>query len=272
MCVLKIIDSHIHFCTTEEYFNRIAKVSGHENTTKGLRAAFDAAHVEQAVIMGNRELDIENYQFPDWLSYCVGLDGTYLRRNRLENAAEMVEVHLDRDSCVGIKLYPGYSDIPVTDEAYEVYYELSERFNKPVAIHTGATSSDRALLKYSHPLVLDELAVRHPKVNFVMCHLGNPWLVDAAAVLEKNSNVAADLSGMLVGRTDLECYFEENKGYIDQLKTWLIYADAWDRVMYGTDWPLANIDEYIGFVRHFVPQKHWEKVFYDNAKRIYGLK
>ncbi|MPM55038.1 hypothetical protein SDC9_101823 [bioreactor metagenome] len=42
--------------------------------------------------------------------------------------------------------------------------------------------------------------------------------------------------------------------------------------MFGTDWPLANLEEYVCFVKHFVAEKHWEPVFYDNAKRIYGLK
>jgi predicted TIM-barrel fold metal-dependent hydrolase len=269
---MKIIDAHIHFCRSDVYFDRIAAASGHLNTPEHLRAAFDALGVEQAVVMGNRGLELDRHVYPGWLSYCVGIDRIYLQGNKPESAADLVEAHLERENCVGIKLYPGYSDIPVTDPAYNIFFELAQRFGKPVAIHTGATSTDRALLKYSHPLVLDELAVRHPKVRIVMCHFGNPWLVDAAAVLEKNPNVAADLSGMLVGRTDLETYFCENSGYIDQLRTWLTYADAWDRIMFGTDWPLANLEEYISFVKHFVPEKHWDPVFYDNAKQIYGLK
>ena len=62
-------------------------------------------------------------------------------------------------------------------------------YKKPVAIHTGATAGSNALLKYSHPLTLDEAAVAHPDVQFVMCHIGNPFLMDAAAVLEKNGNM-----------------------------------------------------------------------------------
>ena len=64
----------------------------------------------------------------------------------------------------------------------------------------GQTAGSRAYLKYSHPLTLDEAAVRHPDVNFVMCHFGNPWLLDAAAV-EKNENVMTDPPAFWRGRS-----------------------------------------------------------------------
>ena len=35
--------------------------------------------------------------------------------------------------------------------------------------------------------------------RFVMCHVGNPWMIDAAEVIYKNMNVWADLSGLMVG-------------------------------------------------------------------------
>ena len=47
---------------------------------------------------------------------------------------------------------------------------------------------------------MDEAATKFRQVNFVMCHLGEPYFVDAIAVMEKNPNVTADLSGMLEGK------------------------------------------------------------------------
>ena len=41
--------------------------------------------------------------------------------------------------------------------------------------------------------------------------------------------------------------------------------------MYGTDWPIVNLGDYIRYVQHVVPQEHWEAVFFDNANRIYHL-
>ena len=92
-----------------------------------------------------------------------------------------VEENLKRKQCCGIKLYPGYNHVYVYDELYDPIYELARKYNKPVAIHTGLTATANALLKYSHPMTLDEAAVKYPDVQFVMCHIGNPFLQDAIA-------------------------------------------------------------------------------------------
>ena len=104
-----------------------------------------------------------------------------------------------------------------------------------------------------------------------MCHFGNPFLEAAAAEVEKNRNVSADLSGLLEGRVDLESYFREQAGYVSLLRTWLTAILQWDDIMYGTDWPIVNLEEYIRFIQGIVPEEHWEKVFFHNANRIYGL-
>ena len=46
-------------------------------------------------------------------------------------------------------------------------------------------------------MTVDEVAADFPDVQFVICHCGNPWLLDATEVATKNDNVAVDLSGLL---------------------------------------------------------------------------
>ena len=128
------------------------------------------------------------------------------------------------------------------------------------------------MLKYSHPLTLDEAAVKHPDVQFVMCHIGNPFLQDAIAVLEKNRNVAVDLSGLLEGKIhDMNGFLKAKEGYISMLRDWLCYLNRYDSVMFGTDWPLANLGDYVAFVKAFIPEQYWQAVFFDNANRLYRL-
>ena len=90
-------------------------------------------------------------------------------------------------------------------------------------------------------------------------------------MMEKDPNVCADLSGLLEGRVDLDRYFRQQEGYVSYLRTWMEYAEDYGRIMYGTDWPLVNIPEYIEFIRRLVPEEHHEKIFYENAVRIYQL-
>ena len=168
----------------------------------------------------------------------------------------MAEKHLQQKKCVGIKLYPGYTHHYIYEKIYEPFFELARKYNKVVAVHTGATSKSDALLKYGHPFTLDEAAVKYPDVQFVMCHFGNPFLSEAAAVAEKNPNVAIDISGILEGNFDEESFYEENAFYVQMLSSWLRYPSAWDRIMYGTDFPIVNIEKYINFVKKIVPEKN----------------
>ncbi|MCQ4725181.1 amidohydrolase family protein [Anaerotignum faecicola] len=272
---MKIIDGHIHFRPEYENFSEVAASSGHINSEKHLKEVFEKNNICHAIVMGNLDLELENHIYPEYMSYCVGLDSNTFNERPLKYFVEMAELHLKRDECVGIKLYPGYCHFYVYDEIYEPFYKLAEKYNKPVAIHTGAVANTKkggSLLKYSHPLTVDEAAVSHPGVNFVMCHFGNPWLCDAASVIEKNRNVYADISGILEGRFDVGKFINENLNYINMIKTWLGYIGDYSRIIYGTDWPIVNIENYLEFARFLIPESEHEKVFYENAKRIYGLK
>ena len=268
---MKIIDAHIHFCQ-EPHFDQLAKFAGHKNTSTHLIDCYAAHNIVHGIVMGNRSLQFNTHNYPEHLSYCIGLDSTCFNAEDVVQQADLVEKHLQRKNCVGLKLYPGYNHFYIYDSLIDPYYQLAMQYKKPVAIHTGMTSTGNALLKYCHPLTLDEAAVRYPHVQFVMCHLGNPWIVDAIAVIAKNENVAADLSGLLEGQIDnMPDFFEKKHGYINVLKGWLEYLDNYDRLLYGTDWPLANLSNYIEFVAHIIPERHHDKVFFDNANKLYNL-
>ncbi|MDR1263963.1 MAG: amidohydrolase [Oscillospiraceae bacterium] len=267
----RIIDAHLHFQPKNPHFDAIAHTAGHENTVRHVEQTYRDLSIAHGVVMGNREMTTEWHTYPPMLSFCAGIHQHALDPGNSAAALEACEVQLTNPQCVGIKLYAGYCALPLMDKAYIPYYELAERYSKPVAIHMGVTASPYALLKFCHPLLIDEAAVRFPSVQFVMCHFGNPWLMDAAAVLEKNDNVAADLSGLLAGRVDLGEYRVRLHGYMDQLRTWIAYVERYDAFMFGTDWPLVNLDEYIQFVSELIPQEHWDAVFYGNARRVYQL-
>ena len=271
---MKIIDAHLHLFPPEPRTDAMAEAVGHQNSTEHLRKVYGELGMVHGVVMGNRTLETGRHCYPeDLFHYCVGLDSLVLDRGRSipEDLPDQVEEHLKRPSCCGVKLYPGYNRLWLTDPVYDPIYRLAERYDKPVADHTGLTAYARAHLKYSHPLALDEAAADHPRTRFVMCHFGNPFLQEAAAVLGKNPNVCADLSGLLEGRVELDRYFEEQAGYAGLLKSWLASTCAWDRILYGTDWPIVNLGEYIGFIQRLAPERHWEAVFFENAHRVYGL-
>ena len=65
--------------------------------------------------------------------------------------------------------------------------------------------------------------------------------------------------------------WKEHESYIGYVKTWLQYLDNYDALMYGTDWPLVNLYDYLSLMEKIIPERYWENVFYENAKRIYQI-
>ena len=268
----KIIDAHLHFAK-ESYFDEIAIRAKHENSATHLESCYKNLNIVHGIVMGNRTLNVVDHIYPKFLSYCIGLDNWVMNKSNFKDSLILIEENLQRCECVGIKLYPGYQHFYVSDDSLEPLYKLAVKYGKPVAIHTGLTAMSGAYLRYSHPLVIDEAAAKFPNVQFVMCHLGEPWINDAVAVLSKNPNVATDLSGMLEGKIpDMEWFLKKKKFYIEQMRGWLEYLNDYKRIMFGTDWPLANLSDYIEFTKAFIPQEEWEQVFYKSAMDIYKPK
>jgi uncharacterized protein len=185
-----------------------------------------------------------------------------------------VEQALESGKVRALKAYLGYVHHGPDSPGYVPYYELAARYRLPFIFHTGDTYSTRAKLKYAHPLLVDEVAVDHPDVRFVLAHFGNPWLVDAAEVVYKNPNVWADLSGLAVGdEADFrdEAHRQGLADTVENVRRAMRYTDRPDRFLYGSDWPLVPMTTYRDFVRSIVPEGQWDLVFEKNAEALFGL-
>ncbi|MDP4170218.1 MAG: amidohydrolase family protein, partial [Bacillota bacterium] len=147
-------------------------------------------------------------------------------------------------------------------------YQLAAKYLLPVVFHTGDTYSERGYLKYSHPLAIDEVAVKHRNVNFMIAHFGDPWTLTGAELIYKNSNVYADLSGLIVG-TEKDLLKKSEGRFLDHLRHALVFADSYDKLLFGTDWPLIPIRPYIDFIKNLIPEEYHQQVFYDTAVKIF---
>ncbi len=194
-----------------------------------------------------------------------GDDPEHLRRAGAELALGRV---------AALKCYLGYLHYEPAHANYRRYYELAAQFGLPVIFHTGDTYSAKAKVKYAHPLGVDEVAVDHPEVQFVLAHLGNPWTVDAAEVIYKNPNVWADLSGLVVGSEIAPKTEEARDALADiaaRVRSAMRYTERPDKFVFGTDWPLIPFAAYCDFIRGIVPAVHHEGVFEGNARRLFRI-
>jgi predicted TIM-barrel fold metal-dependent hydrolase len=173
-----------------------------------------------------------------------------------------------------LKAYLGYLHFAPEHPNYTPYYELAARYRLPFVFHTGDTYSPYAKLRYAHPLLVDDVAVNHPDVRFVLAHFGNPWTLDAAEVIYKNMNVWADLSGLVVG-DETAFTAEDRQDVLNDLRQDVQrafrYAERPNRFLYGTDWPLAPMVAYRDFVRTLIPAVYHDQVFVENARVLFGI-
>ena len=171
-----------------------------------------------------------------------------------------------------IKIYLGYIFQYASDKNYEPAYRLAEKYDVPIVFHTGDTDNSKSKLKYADPLTIDEVAVEHPKVRFVIGHAGNPWIESAAEVAYKNPNVYLEGSGFLMGdlnRTPIE---QINEYYVKPLSWIFGYLEDPTKLMFGSDFPHADMASVIAIYKRAIPQRYWQAVFHDNAARVFKLK
>jgi len=175
---------------------------------------------------------------------------------------------LKKDLIKAIKIYPGYEHYYPYDKRYQQVYDLCVEFNAPVMIHTGDTLLKEGKLRFSHPINIDDVAVDNPDLKIVMCHLGNPWILDCQEVIYKNKNVYADISGLFAGD-----FTPESEKYLGQKITELLgYAGKPRYLLYGTDWPISDMGVYFNFFQKIKlsPQER-DLIMFKNAKVLFAI-
>ena len=278
---MPVIDAHLHM-NDREWFDQSALDCGRKNTLAEVTAAMEQGGIDAVVAMSTSDsldsvphaglIDLDGI-FPDQscpqgIYCCVGIRFDDFKANTdrwMEHLRRCVQL----PRVVGFKLYPGYEHFYVTDPALEPLYRLAAQTGLPVAIHCGDTVTPGGRVKFTHPLTVDDAAVDHPDVKFVICHMGYPWFADAAEVAYKNANVWVDISGLAGGEIEPEAFLRENKMLMDYLTMWLQVA-GWNKVIYGSDWPLVPPEVYLHLMQKIIPVQHHNKVFFENALQVYS--
>lgn len=263
-----IIDCHTHI---NNY---------HDEAVDSLRACVNNLHLEMRKNRIDVALVLTSYKVsPGRPSTRATIEATRDRKHMrvvagLSFAAISPEIlaelreDLSKGLLRGLKLYPGYEPFFPNDPALEPVYQLAEEFQVPVMLHSGDTFTPKGKLKFAHPLNVDEVAVDHPGVDFIICHLGNPWIRDCMEVVYKNRNVYTDISGLVLG--DFSDRFESFMR--KQLQEMLEYGVEPDKVLFGTDWPLASMESYLEFIEELsIPERERNKIMWENAARLFRI-
>jgi uncharacterized protein len=173
---------------------------------------------------------------------------------------------------VGIKFYTGYQHYYPSDERCNPIYDIALKYDVPVIFHSGDTLAgyvSNPKVRYSHPLNIDDVAADLPDLKIIIAHMGNPWLVDCGELLYKNPNVYADISGLIVGE-DLDSPYGDLMR--SKIKEMIHYIGSENKLLYGTDWPLAPMKTYIKFAQSLnLSKEGQDNLFYKNALKLFKL-
>jgi len=254
-----IIDAHIH----TDFDGAPEKTSQIVHSKEQLIKEFKAANIVGGISHESRHGEKLSDLSKQGVIHCAAItDKVNIKK---------LELGIKQKKYRCIKFYLGYVHRYAYDKKYEPIYQIAQKYDVPVVFHTGDTYSEKAKLKYAHPLTIDEVAVDHPKVKFVIAHLGNPWIRTAAEVAYKNPNVYLDGSALLIGDisklddADLKKYIVEPVSYI------FGYIEDPTKILFGTDWPLVDIRAYAEVFKKAIPRKYWVDVFHDNAIRVFKI-
>ena len=162
-----------------------------------------------------------------------------------------------------------YSGIAPNDLRLEPYFALAEERDVPTHIHTAGIgdptiSTFRSAL--GHPLLLEDVVVRHPKLRLYFENAGYPYTDEAITLMTQYPQVHTDISTItwLIPKTAFDRHLRS-----------LVEAGLSKQLMYGSDqmeWPEAIG---LGIARvesaTYLTAEQKRDIFYNNAARFLRL-
>jgi len=160
----------------------------------------------------------------------------------------------------GLKLYPITQHFFPNDKKMYPICEVAQELNVPILWHLSPIFRRDAPLKYSEPLLLEDLAIDFPDLKMIVAHLGFPNEVELFALMRKQPNVFAEISG---------CTTQPYRFY-NSLTAAVDYGVA-DKLLFGSDWPLFTFEETVKYLRNvnvFTENTNLPKIPLEVVERI----
>jgi predicted TIM-barrel fold metal-dependent hydrolase len=190
--------------------------------------------------------------------------------------ADNVEYAVRELGAKAIKIYPTYNHYRPDDRevCWPLYEKLSE-LGVPLIVHQAWTTTVDAPMKFQQPWQLDDVARDFRELTIILAHFGVPWVDEAMCLVAKHDNVYTDLSFWTI--------VEMPEMILLQLLRCPRYGCTYDRILWGSDYPLTTPSESLAVLREQLPaaaerlqlpmiaDSALDLILGGNAARIYGL-
>jgi predicted TIM-barrel fold metal-dependent hydrolase len=139
----------------------------------------------------------------------------------------------------GFKFHPSVQEFMPNDRlAYPLYEAIAEA-KLPALFHTGQTGVGAGRpggggirLKYSNPMLLDDVAADFPDMPIILAHPSFPWQEEALSVATHKPQVYIDLSGW-------------SPKYFPPLLVQYANTLLKDKILFGSDYPVITPEKWI---------------------------
>jgi len=139
----------------------------------------------------------------------------------------------------GFKFHPSVQDFFPNDRlAYPLYEAIAEA-KLPALFHTGQTGVGAGTpggggirLKYSNPMLLDDVAADFPDMPIVLAHPSFPWQEEALSVATHKPQVYIDLSGW-------------SPKYFPPILVQYANTLLKDKILFGSDYPAISPERWL---------------------------
>ncbi|MDT4914671.1 MAG: uncharacterized protein QOC66_3799 [Pseudonocardiales bacterium] len=166
----------------------------------------------------------------------------------------------------GLKLHPSLQDFAPNDPAYNPLYAAADEFGLPIVFHSGQTGIGAGLpggrgikLRYSDPMLIDDVAADHPTLTIVLAHPSVPWQDAAISIATHKANVFIDLSGW-------------SPKYFPPQLVRAANGPLKRKVLFGSDFPVITPDRWLAdFAALEIKPEVRPLILKDNAARVLGL-
>jgi predicted TIM-barrel fold metal-dependent hydrolase len=177
-------------------------------------------------------------------------------------ARSLVENH----GVKGFKFHPSLQAFEPNDTAYYPLWEAIEELGVPALFHTGQTGIGAGLpggrgikLRYSNPILLDDVAADFPHLTVILAHPSVPWQDESISMATHKPNVHIDLSGW-------------SPKYFPPQLVRAINGLLKHKVLFGSDFPVLTPDRWLSdFENLEIKDEVRPLVLKENAIALLGL-
>ena len=166
----------------------------------------------------------------------------------------------------GLKLHPSTQAFFPNDTRFYPLWQKAMELEIPVLFHSGQTGVGSGTpggagykLKYSHPMLLDDVAADFPDLTIIMAHPAVPWQEEQLAVVLHKGNVYMDLSGW-------------SPKYFRPVLVQYIRSILKDKALFGSDYPVIQPERWLrDFENLELKDEVRQKILLDNARKVLKL-